>query len=252
MNYFTFFSLYKVFEIWCVFYSYSYISQRRTWHPTPVLLPGKSHGRKSLVGCSPLGLKESDTTDWLHFYFSLSCVGDRNGNPLQYSWLENPRDRAAWWAAVCGVAQSQTRLTSFSSSISSSSMRQNRVDAFKCSVFEWPVAFHSVHYTHMDLLTSWILLCMNYLIIKPNAVFPPIPSPQRSPSGLISATSIWARRLCTIVVHSPHCESFFFLTLSSDRSPTAVSVDKKASQVILSGFHPTWRYKWLPSPFPFV
>ena len=65
---------------------------RRRWHPTPVLLPGKSHGRRSLVGCSPWGLKESDMTEWLHFHFSLSCIGEGNGNPLQCSCLENPRD----------------------------------------------------------------------------------------------------------------------------------------------------------------
>ena len=80
------------------------------WHPTPVLLPGKSHGWRNLVGCSPWGCEESDTTENLHFHFSLSCIGEGNGNPLQCSWLENPRDRGAWWAAVYGVAQSQTQL----------------------------------------------------------------------------------------------------------------------------------------------
>ena len=64
----------------------------RQWHPTPVLLPGKSHGWRSLVGCSPWGRWESDTTERLHFHFSLSCTGEGNGNPLQRSCLENPRD----------------------------------------------------------------------------------------------------------------------------------------------------------------
>ena len=63
---------------------------RRRWHPTPVLLPGKPHGRRSLVGCSPWGCEESDTTERLHFHFSLSCIGEGNGNPLQCSCLENP------------------------------------------------------------------------------------------------------------------------------------------------------------------
>ena len=90
--------------------------QRRQWHPTPVLLPGKSHGWRSLVGCSPWDLEESDTTEWLHFHFSLSCIGEGNGNPLQCSCLENPRDGGAWWAAVYGVAESQTRLKRLSSS----------------------------------------------------------------------------------------------------------------------------------------
>ena len=90
--------------------------RRKQWHPTPVLLPGKSHGRRSLVGCSPWGREESDTTEWLHFHFSLSCIGEGNGNPLQCCCLENPWDWGAWWAAVCGVAQSQTRLMWLSSS----------------------------------------------------------------------------------------------------------------------------------------
>ena len=92
-------------------YTYIYIDiRRRQWHPTPVLLPGKSHGWRSLVGCSPWGLEESDTTEQLHFHFSLSCIGEGNGNPLQCSCLENPRDGGAWWAAVYGVTQSQTQL----------------------------------------------------------------------------------------------------------------------------------------------
>ena len=75
---------------------------RRWWHPTPVLLPGKSHGRRSLVGCSPWGRYASDTTERLHFHFSLSCTGEGNGNPLRCSCLENPRDKGAWWAAIYG------------------------------------------------------------------------------------------------------------------------------------------------------
>ena len=87
----------------------SYLSfRRRQWHPTPVLLPGKSHGWRSLVGCSPWGREES--TERLHFHFSLSCIGERNGNPLQCSCLENPRNGGAWWTAVYGVAQSRIRL----------------------------------------------------------------------------------------------------------------------------------------------
>ena len=81
-----------------------------SWHATPVLLPGKSHGWRSLVGCCPWGCEELDTTEQLHVHFSLSCIGDGNGNPLQSSCLENPRDREAWWAAIYGVAQSQTQL----------------------------------------------------------------------------------------------------------------------------------------------
>ena len=65
-----------------------------------------------------MGSIESDTTKWLHFHFSLSCIGEGNGNPLQSSRLENPRDGGAWWAAVYGVAQSWTRLKWLSSSSS--------------------------------------------------------------------------------------------------------------------------------------
>ena len=79
---------------------------RRRWHPTPVLLPGKSHGWRSLEGCSPWGRRESDMTERLHFHFSLSRIGEGNGNPLQCSCLENPRDGRACWAAIYGVAES--------------------------------------------------------------------------------------------------------------------------------------------------
>ena len=86
------------------------VFRRTQWHPTLVLLPGKFHGQRSLVGCSPWGLEESDTTERLHFHFSLSCIGEGNGNPLPCSCLENPRDGGDWWAAICGVTQSRTRL----------------------------------------------------------------------------------------------------------------------------------------------
>ena len=99
-----------------VLYHLSASDRRRQWHPTPVLLPGKSHGRRSLVGCSPWGRWGSNMTERLHFHFSLSCIGEGNGNPLQCSCLENPRDGGAWWAAVYGVAPSRTRLKRFSSS----------------------------------------------------------------------------------------------------------------------------------------
>ena len=95
------------------------VGWRRQWHPTPVHLSGKSHGWRSLVGCSPWGHEESDMTAWLHFHFSLSCIGEGNGSPLQCSCLENPRDGGAWWVAVYGVAQSRTRLKQLSSSSSS-------------------------------------------------------------------------------------------------------------------------------------
>ena len=71
-----------------------------------------------------MGSLKSDTTERLHFHFSLSCTGEGNGNPLQCSCLENPRDGGTWWAAVSGVAQSRTQLKRLSSSSSSSSRVQ--------------------------------------------------------------------------------------------------------------------------------
>ena len=100
-------------------------TRRRQWRPTPVLLPGKSHGWRSLVSCSPWGRKESDTTERLHFHFSLSCIGEGNGNTFQCSCLQNPRDGGAWWVAVSGVAQSRTRLKRLSSSSSSRPYTKN-------------------------------------------------------------------------------------------------------------------------------
>ena len=95
---------------------YSALVQRRKWRPTPVFLPGKSHGQRSLVSCNPWDHKELDMTEGLHFHFSLSCTEEGNSNQLQCSCLENPRDGRAWWTAVYGVAKSGTRLKRLSSS----------------------------------------------------------------------------------------------------------------------------------------
>ena len=96
--------------------------QRMQWQHTQVLLPGKSNGQRSLVGCSPCSHEDSDSTEPLHFHFhfSLSCIGEGNGNPLQCSCQENPRDGRTWWAAVYAVAQSWTRLKWLSSRSSNS------------------------------------------------------------------------------------------------------------------------------------
>ena len=59
------------------------------------------------------GVAESDMTKRIHFHFSLSCIGEGNGNPLQCSCLENFRVGRAWWAAVHGVAKSRTQLSNF-------------------------------------------------------------------------------------------------------------------------------------------
>ena len=72
--------------------------------------------QEGLACCSSWGCEESDMTEQLQFHFSLSCIGEGNGNPLHRSCLENPRDGGAWWAAVYGVTQSRTRLKRLSSS----------------------------------------------------------------------------------------------------------------------------------------
>ena len=96
------------------------------------------------MGCSPWGHYESDTTEPLPFHFSLSCIGEGNGNPLQCSCLENPRDGRAWWAAVYGVAQSQTWLKRLSNSIPG--IGQGPKSYF--------LLFKSRYHTHLSFLVS--------------------------------------------------------------------------------------------------
>ena len=78
------------------------VHSEKAMAPHSSTLPGKSHGWRSLVGCSPWGHEELNTTERLHFHFSLPCIGEGNGNPLQCSCLENPRDRGAWWLPSMG------------------------------------------------------------------------------------------------------------------------------------------------------
>ena len=108
-----------------------YLFQRRQWRPTSVLLPGKSHGLRSLEGCSPWGCWNSDMTEQLHL--SLKCIGEENENPFQCSCLENLRDRGAWWAAIYGVTQSRTWLKLLSSSIYH--LQRNNLHSFELYVF---------------------------------------------------------------------------------------------------------------------
>ena len=94
------FRIQKCSELFC--------TDLRQWQPTPVLLPGKSHGQRNLVGYSPWGHEELDRTDQLHFHFSLSCIGEGNGNPLQCSCLENPRDGSLVGCRLWGRIESNT------------------------------------------------------------------------------------------------------------------------------------------------
>ena len=93
---------------------FTFTHWRRKWQPTPEFLPGEPQGQGSLVGCRLWDHTESDTTEWLHFQFSLSCIGEGYGNPLQYSCLESSMDRGVWWATVHGVTKSRTRLKQLS------------------------------------------------------------------------------------------------------------------------------------------
>ena len=97
-----------------------------------------------------MGSLESDTTERLHFHLSLSCIGEGNGNPLQCSCLENPRDGGAWWAAVYGVAQSRTLLKWLSSS-------REHESQTRLSVFTFTFHFHALEKemaTHSSVL-AW-------------------------------------------------------------------------------------------------
>ena len=132
-------------------------SRRKQWQPIPVLLPGKSHEQRSQVDGSPWGQEESDTTEQLHFHFSLSFIGEGNDNPLQCSGLENPRDSGAWWAAVYGVAQSRTRLKRLSNS---SSPPSNFF--FFLFFFSWREPHPCFYFYFSFIFISWRLVTLQY------------------------------------------------------------------------------------------
>ena len=100
----------------CV-YAYAYMPEK-AMAPHSSTLAWKVPWTEEPGRLQSMGSLRLDTTEWLHFHFSLSCIGEGNGNPLQCSCLENPRDGGAWWAAVYGVAQSRSRLKRLSSSSS--------------------------------------------------------------------------------------------------------------------------------------
>ena len=137
-------------------------SQRRHWHPTPVLLPGKSHGWRSLVCCSPWGCEESDMTERLHVHFSLSCIGEGNGNLLQCSCLENPRDVGAWWAAICGVTQSWTRLKWLSSSSRGQSVYLRKPFFI---IIKYNQRFSKLYYLHLKITPNFHFLKMIKILL---------------------------------------------------------------------------------------
>ena len=124
--------------------------RRRQWQPTPVPLAWKTPWAGEPGRLQSMGSLQSDTTEQLHFHFSLSCIGEGNGNPLQCSCLQNPRDGGAWWAAISGVAQSRTQLKQLSSSSKKSSTQIKGRSGFIC----------------MKEIIS-ISLCPNNKIIRP-------------------------------------------------------------------------------------
>ena len=146
----------------------------RQWHPTPVLLPGKSHVRRSLVGCSPWGQEETDTTEQLHFHFSLWCTGERNGNPLQCSCLKNPRDGEPGgllamgsyrvghdWsdvAAASSLSQGNNKMSSLIKNIVKCSHLFYRAYNSKSSAVSWPVECRVL--TYQELLWTHFFSCL--------------------------------------------------------------------------------------------
>ena len=144
------------------FYSQTQITELNIRNGLTSLLGRKAMTNldRSLVGYSPWGREESDRTERLHFHSSLSCTGEENGNPLQCSCLENPRDGGAWWAAVYGVAQSSTWLTRLSNSSSSRQhiKKQRNYFANKCP-YSQSYSFSSNHVWmwELDHKEGWVL-----------------------------------------------------------------------------------------------
>ena len=121
------------------------------------------------MGCSPWGREESGMTEWLHFYFSLSCTEEGNGNPLQCSCLENPMDGEAWWAAVYGVAQSWTQLKRLSSS---SSTEYIYFVLFTCPALSkgWKNPQRNVSHSNPCTFTLWWSCNANHGNTVPTAI----------------------------------------------------------------------------------
>ena len=113
--------------LFSLFFAWLTLCRRRQWHPTPVLLPGKSHGRRGLVGCSPWVPRSQTRLSDFTFTFHFHALEKEMATHSSILALENPRDGGAWWAAVYGVAWSRTRLKWLSSSSSSSNFVQGCV-----------------------------------------------------------------------------------------------------------------------------
>ena len=158
-------------------------------------MPGKSHGRRSLVGCSPWGCWGSDMTERLHFQFSLSCIGGGNGDPLQCSYLENPRDGGAWWAAVYGVAQSRTRLKRLSSSSSSMHAKSFQLCPTLWDSMDGSLPDFSVH----GILLARIL-CPHPGDLPNPGIEPASPMSPALAEGFLTTSSTWEAHIYTYIL----------------------------------------------------
>ena len=180
---------------------------------------GKPHGRRSLVGCRPWGCEESDTTERLHFHFSPSCTGEGNGNPLQCSCLENPRDRGAWWATVNGVAQRRTRLKRLNSSSSKCFL-----NVHPCNIYCLSYILLACNKPHLSRLQIICNLMSHKFISSVQSFFPDF--------GPTYATICWKslgyphRHLKQTYLQrgSPHSPSF-----SSQQHPLSICPNQKWS-----------------------
>ena len=172
--------------------------------PHSSTLAWKIHGQRSLVGCSPWGRVELGTTEQIHFHFSLSCAGEGNGNPLQCSCLENPRDGEDWWTAISGVTLNRTRLKRLSSSSSRSlylliphilpiSQPLHFWQSPVCSLYLWTwflSCFFKIITLNESLYLSVSMICgkkhifnnySKYLLLKANSIYTFIPMKDMGP-----------------------------------------------------------------------
>ena len=176
------------------------------WHHTPVLLPGKSHGRRSLEGCSPWGRWGSDMTEQLHFHFSLSCIGEGNGYPLHCSCLENPRDGGAWWApesmgshrvghdwsdsaaaaaaADAHAVRNGTIQKNLSGDMWATIVKQRTEELAHLHTIHWHVQFTSVQFSHSIMSDSLRLHELQH-------TRPPCPSPSPRVHSNSRSSSQW-------------------------------------------------------------
>ena len=137
-------------------YSLLYLCLEKAMATHSSTLAWKIPGTEEPGSLQSMGLLRVGQTEWLHFHFSLSCIGEGNGNPLQCSCLENPRDWGAWWAAVYRVAPSRTRLKRLSSSSSSWVNREFDLHPVNTSTFflSWKVMFWKRSVPHCYLIHS--------------------------------------------------------------------------------------------------